>query len=137
MFLADTNIFSECAKLRPEPRVTNWIEANQETIFLSTVTLAEIQAGIMILEEGKKKDSLRLWFDVLRQDYRDSILPFDEAVALRWGELDAELERKGRKVPIEDSSLAATALQHHLTLVTRNEKDFSGTAVKIFNPWKS
>ena len=137
MFLADTNLLSESQQLQPEQKVLDWISANEDQLFLSAISIAEIRAGISALDSGRKRAKLAAWFDAVREQYRDSILAFDEATALRWGDLNAELRRKGRNLPLEDSYLAATALQHDLVLVTRNEKDFSGSGVTVFNPWKS
>ena len=135
MFLADTNIFSEMTKPRPEQRVMDWLHAQQSELLISAVTIAELQSGISQLAEGRKKRWLQQWLDQLRQDYRAAILSFDEAVAVAWGRLDAELKRKGRKLPARDSFLAATALHHDLTIATRNEKDFAAAKVNTVNPW--
>ncbi len=136
MFLADTNLLSEPRQKNPDAGVLKWLSDQEEELFISAISLAEIQSGISRLADGRKKSALQEWFDALRENHRGSILDFNEAVALRWGELDAELERKGRKMPIEDSYLAATALQYDLTVATRNERDFSEAPVKIVNPWK-
>lgn len=136
MFLADTNLLSEMRQLHPAPQVLNWLIKHEAEILISTVTLAELQSGISSLENGKRKTALQEWFDKLRGKYRDSILSFDEPVAIAWGKLDAELKRHGRKIPVRDSFLAATAHAHNLAIATRNEKDFVGTGLKTINPWK-
>ena len=137
MFLADTNIFSEMTKPRPDARVVDWLHAWQSELLISAVTIAELQSGISQLAEGRKKRRLQEWLDDLRRNYRDVILSFDEAVAVEWGRLDADLRSKGRKMPARDSFLAATARHHDLTIATRNEKDFVAAGVKTLNPWQS
>ena len=136
MFLADTNLLSEPRQKNPDVRVLKWLSDHEEELLISAISLAEIQSGISLLADGRKKSALREWYDVLRENHRGSILDFNEAVALRWGDLDAELERKGKKMPMEDSYLAATALHYDLTVATRNERDFREATVKVLNPWK-
>ena len=137
MFLADTNIFSEMTKPRPDSGVADWLHARQSELLISAVTIAELQSGISQLADGRKKRQLQRWLDDLRRDYHDVILSFDEAVAVEWGRLDADLKHKGRKLPTHDSFLAATALCHDLAVATRNEKDFVVAGVKTVNPWQS
>ena len=135
MYLVDANIFSELTKPAPEPSVLNWLTVHQSEIFLSTITVGELQSGISQLADGRKKSFLQQWLDDLRHKFHEMILDFDESTALVWGHLDANLTRRGRKIPARDSFLAASALDHRLSLATRNEKDFLGTGVEIVNPW--
>ena len=134
MFLVDTNILSESTKAAPNPRIISWIEANESSLRISTVSLGEIHYGIELLAGGRKQSILRKWLRVLRARYAGSILPVDDLVALRWGELRAAEEKRGQKMPVVDSLLAATALQHDLTLVTGNTKDFQAPGLKLLNP---
>ncbi|MEO6184077.1 MAG: type II toxin-antitoxin system VapC family toxin, partial [Verrucomicrobiota bacterium] len=120
----------------PDGRVVDWLAAHEEDLFISAISLAEIQFGISILADGKKKTPLQQWFDILREKHHGAILDFNEAVALRWGILNADLLRRGKKMPLEDSYIAATALVHDLTIATRNEPDFAEAGVRIVNPWK-
>ena len=136
MFLADTNLLSEPRQKFPDARVIEWLLAHEEELFISAVSLAEIQSGISILADGKKKIALQPWFDVLREKHHGAILDFNEAVALRWGILDADLSRRGKKMPLEDSYIAPTALVYDLAIATRNETDFAEAGVRIVNPWK-
>ena len=85
MFLADTNLLSEPRQKFPDSRVVEWLAAHEEELFISAISLAEIQSGISILADGKKKAALQQWFDILREKHRGVILDFNEAVALRWG----------------------------------------------------
>jgi predicted nucleic acid-binding protein len=136
MFLADTNLLSEPRQKTPNASVLEWLKIHEAELFISAISIAEIQFGIAQLPDGAKRRALQNWFETLREQFRDSILDFDEAVAIRWGNLNAELERKGRIIPLEDSYLAATALEHNLCIATRNEKDFNGIGVQSVNPWK-
>ncbi|MBU6402284.1 MAG: type II toxin-antitoxin system VapC family toxin [Verrucomicrobia bacterium] len=135
MFLADTNLISEARQACPQPQVLDWLSKHETDLFISAVTIAEIQSGISRLEDGPKQAKLQKWFDTLRELYRGAILAFDEPVAITWGKMNASLVRKGRRLPAADSFLAATALHHDLTVATRNERDFADAGVTTVNPW--
>src|SRR5438128_1706964 len=109
-YLLDTCAISEIFKEVPDPGVDTWWQrTNQEDMYLSVLTLGELEKGIQKLPEGKKKHSLSSWaFDVAEQ-FQERLLPVNETVALAWGTLQAETEKKGRPVPAVDSLLAATA----------------------------
>jgi toxin FitB len=112
MYLVDTNVLSESTKLSPDARILSWWEDNERLIRISVVSIGEIHYGIELLDKGRKQTELRKWFEVLRTRFAESILPFDDAVALKWGSLKASLDRQGRKLPAIDSLLAATATWH-------------------------
>jgi predicted nucleic acid-binding protein len=134
MFLVDTNILSEMTKAVPNAAVLAWLNANEPLIQISSVTIGEIHYGIELLATGKKQTELRRWLNILRNRFAGCILPFDDSVALRWGSLKASLDRRGHKLPVVDSLLSATALEHDLTLVTANTKDFLHSGVKLLDP---
>lgn len=136
-FLLDTNCISEIVRLKPEPRVLDWIEAVDEALlYLSVLTFGEIRKGLAGLLQSKRRTRLETWLEVeLRARFSSRILPIDEAVADRWGLLAAEAKRKGRALSIIDGLLAATALHHNLTIVSRNVSDFTNTQVPVLNPW--
>jgi predicted nucleic acid-binding protein len=136
-FLLDTNIPSELTRVRSEPRVEQWLDdADDDELFLSVVSVGEILKGITILPEGKRRAGLQQWLDTtLRPWFAGRILPVTEAIAERWGVLSGESRLKGKPIKMADGMIAATALEHDLTLVTRNVKDFAGFNVPIFNPW--
>lgn len=138
-FLLDTNIASELTYPRPAPQVKQWLEKmNDEQLFFSVISLAEICKGIAKLPESKKRAQLQEWLDsTLRPWFADRVLPITEAIAERMGRWAGEGEAKGRTIKIADGLIAATALEHDLTLVTRNVKDFSGFGIPIFNPWET
>ena len=136
-FLLDTNVVSELVKPKPDDRVRRWIEETNESIlFLSVLTLGEIRNGVQRLRSGRRRGRLESWLQVdLPSRFQDRILPIDSAIADRWGRVSAIAAAKGKPVPVIDGLLAATALHHNLTLVTRNSKDVSATGVPTLDPW--
>ena len=136
-FLLDTNVISELVKPRPEPRVTAWIDATDEhLLYLSVLTMGEIRKGIASLRDSARRVALEAWLDgVLALRFGDRILPVNQAVADRWGRLAAQAAMAKSPLPVIDGLLAATAVQHDLTLVTRNITDVIRTGVPLFNPW--
>jgi predicted nucleic acid-binding protein len=133
-FLLDTNVISEASKKRPNPKVMGWLQSVPSTdLFLSVIALGEIRKGIELKRSASPEDASRLeaWLEVLTLRYRSRILVFDEPVADRWGRLMAVHPR----LPVEDGQLAATALHHDLTLVTRNLRDVAPTGVPHLDPF--
>lgn len=133
MWLLDTMVISELRKQIPDPNVISWLGATSEkSLFLSVVTISEIQRGIA---GQRRKDAvfakrLQQWLEMLLRNYGDRILPVTSDVARRWGELSAAVGHDGA-----DLVIAATALQHGLTVVTRNEKHFQPLGVLLINPY--
>ena len=138
-FLLDTNCVSELVRIKPHPRVLEWMEAAEETLLhLSVLTLGEIRKGLAALPQGKRRTRLEAWLEVdLRSRFSGRILPVDAAVADRWGLLAAQARRKGATLPIIDGLLAATALHHNLTMVSRNVCDFAAAQVPVLSPWEA
>jgi predicted nucleic acid-binding protein len=136
-FLLDTNFVSELVRPKPDNNVRRWVDETDESIlFLSVMTLGEIRKGIESLQSGPRRGRLESWLQVdLRSRFRDRILPIDDAIADRWGAISSLAAAKGKPVPVVDGLLAATALNHNLTLVTRNSSDVAGTGVPTLNPW--
>jgi toxin FitB len=137
-FLFDTNIPSELIRVRPEPKVVEWIRgADDEQLFLSVVTIGGISKGFTIHPDSKRRAQLQHWLDhTLRPWFAGRILPINETVAQRWGVLDGKCQLQGMPLNVADGLIAATALEHDLTIVTRNVKDFEGLGVGLFNPWE-
>ena len=131
-FLLDTNCVSELVRVKPEPRVLEWMEAADESLLhLSVLTLGEIRKGLAALPHSRRRTRLEAWLEVdLRGRFSGRILPVDAAVADRWGLLAAAL-------PIVDGLLAATALYHNLTMVSHNVSDFAAAQVPVLNPWQT
>jgi toxin FitB len=136
-YLLDTNVVSEIVRPKPEPPVVEWMESTDETmLYLSVLTLGEIRKGVAGLTGGKRRTLLEVWLDVdLPTRFAGRILPIDAAIADRWGSIASEAKRKGRALPVIDGLLAATALHHNLTVVSRNANDFPHA--QVLNPWES
>jgi predicted nucleic acid-binding protein len=138
-FLLDTNCVSEVVRIKPEPRVIEWMEATDESLlFLSVLTLGEIRKGIAGISQGKRRTRLEGWLEAdLQTRFSGRILPIDRGVADRWGVLAAHAKTKGLSLPIVDGLLAATAVHYNLTVVSRNTSDFRNAQVSVFNPWQA
>ena len=138
-FLLNTNCISELVRPRPEPRVVDWFEATDEAaLYLSVLTLGEIRKGLAGLPQGRRRTRLETWFAVeLQSRFAGRILAIDTAIADRWGWLAAEAKHSGRSLPTIDGLLAATALHHGLTIVSRNARDFQYAHVPLLNPWEA
>jgi predicted nucleic acid-binding protein len=137
-FLLDTNIPSETVRPQPEPKVAAWLASQKiETLYLSVVTCGELCKGIAILAPGKRKTELEAWYgeDLLKK-FAGRILPLTQTIAERWGALEVQRQLSGRIIQVPDAQIAATALEHGLTLVTRNIRDFEGLGLTLINPWK-
>ncbi len=136
-YLLDTCVISELVKPRPARNVVEWVRRQDESsLFLSVVTIGEIEKGIARLEGSRRKPRLRDWVDnALSRRFSGRILSFDFETASRWGRISGEAGRKGKALPVLDGILAATALTHGLTLVTRDTGVLAPTGTEIFNPW--
>ncbi len=137
-FLLDTNVVSEWTKQRPDAGVVAWLaEADEDRVFLSVVTLAELRRGIEILPAGARRDRLDAWLsEDLPLRFEARVLPVDAGTANVWGKVMARGQAAGRPVGAMDAFVAATAEQHDLTLVTRNVADFEALNVRLINPWR-
>lgn len=138
-YLLDTNVVSEWVKPRPEPKVVNWLaDIDEDRVFLSVVTLAELRHGVERLSASRRRTRLDEW---LRHDlparFEGRVLPMDETIAAAWGVIVARREAKGRPIGVMDAWIAATAETHELTLVTRNAADFRDAVSAVLDPWAS
>jgi toxin FitB len=137
-FLLDTNVVSELMKRRPDGRVVAWVDGTpEELLHLSVITLGEVRKGIDLLaDDDPRRAALLAWLERdVRTRFAGRILPFDHAVAERWGQLEALARKRRVTMPTVDAQLAATALHHGLTFVTRNTEDVGPAGVPVFNPW--
>jgi len=132
-FLLDTCVLSESTKTDPNDGVVDWLGQTAENLkYISVLSLAEVKFGILCSPVGQRRMKLERWYEnVLRPSAADRVLLFDEATALKW----AEIKALYRNAPVLDAQLAATALTHGLTLVTRNIRDFAFAGLAVFNPW--
>lgn len=138
-WLLDTNVLSEVRRPRPNRRVVEFVsDTSSERVFVSVVSFAEIRFGLEVLADAAKRADLRNWLDhQLRPTFEGRIIEVSEDVLLQ-SRLLAERGRKRRKTyPFPDILIAATALQHGLTVATRNVADFDVMGVPSFNPWIS
>lgn len=133
-FLLDTNVISELVRPKPHPKVAAWVGATDENLlYLSVLTLGEIRKGIASLKDAARRVTLEAWLEGdLALRFAGRVLAIDQPVSDRWGRLSAEA---GSPLPVIDGLLAATALHHNLTFVTRNTRDVAETGVAVFNPW--
>ena len=132
MYLLDTNVVSELRRARPHGAVLDWIaDVPAEQVFVSAVTVGEIQAGIEITREQDevKAEELEAWLDKVLVSY--GVLPMDAPAFREW----ARLVHRRSDTMSEDAMIAATAITHRLTVVTRNVSDFSLLGVELHNPW--
>lgn len=136
-FLLDTNVISEPKQKKPNAKVLEWLDEQDESnICLSVLTICEIRKGITQLESGKKKAELEQWLEKLRNRFARRLLPPSEKTFLVRGKMCGDFENKGIVRSALDSLLEATALEHDLILVTRNVKNFQNSQVTILNPWE-
>ena len=138
-FLLDTNTVSELVSVKPNQRVIDWMDAADENrLFLSAMTLGEIRQGVAALPQSNKRTRLETWLEVdLQTRVAGRILAVDGAVADRWGWIMAQAQVKGMTLPVVDGLIAATALHHNLTAVTRNVTDFAVVGLSVINPWET
>lgn len=132
-YLVDANVLSEATKPEPDPRVLAWLVRHEREIAVDPIILGEIQFGIFLLPEGKRRARLESWFEEGIQ--RIHCLGWDAETGLRWARLLAGLRDSGRAMPIKDSLIAATALVHGLAVATLNRRDFQHSGVEIADPF--
>ena len=133
-FLLDTNVASEPTRLRPSGKVVAWLRATPSNdLFLSVITLGEIRKGIELSRTGAPHVTSRVeqWLTLVNLEYRTRVLEFDEDAADIWGRIMAAHPR----VPIEDGQIAAIAIRHDMTVVTRNVRDIAKTGARYLNPY--
>jgi len=136
-YLLDTCVLSEFTRRRPDEKVVRWLDQiADEKLFLNAITIGEIQHGIQRLPDSSRKSNLLIWMNNgLIERFGKRILSLDTATLILWGNLIARMEKSGHPMPAMDSLIAATALQHHLTIITRNTNDFQPCGVQLINPW--
>ncbi|MHC1771644.1 MAG: type II toxin-antitoxin system VapC family toxin [Flexilinea sp.] len=137
-YLLDTCILSEFTRRMPEKKVIRWVDnIDEEKLFISAITVGEIQRGIERLPESHRKTELLVWMNNdLIERFNQRILPLETQTMFLWGSLTARMENSGRPMSVMDSLIAATAFQHSLIIVTRNESDFLYCGVQVINPWQ-
>lgn len=136
-FLLDTKVICELIKVRPQPRVTSWIEStNESLLYLSVLSIGEIRGGVAALPQTKQRVTLEAWLQAnLRSRFHGRILAIDDGVADRFGLLIAQAQKNRVVLPLVDGLMAATALHHNLTYVTHNADYITTMGVGVFDPW--
>jgi predicted nucleic acid-binding protein len=134
IYLVDANVLSEPTKPAPSSKVIEWLSANQRNFVVDSIVLGELCIGILALPRGRKRMQLEEWFEALVQTI--DCLAWDAAIGRRWAKLVVDLKQKGDTMPLLDGMIAATALQHKLTIATRNTRDFKKAGVKALNPFE-
>jgi predicted nucleic acid-binding protein len=132
-YLVDANVLSEPTKPVPDVRVVNWLSDHEADYAVDSIVLGEMYLGVLAFPDGRKRARLQAWFETLAQAI--ACLPWDAAVGRRWARLVSDLRRKGQALPILDGMIAATALEHDLTIVTRNVRDFRTAGVRVLDPF--
>ncbi len=132
-FLVDANVLSEVTKPEPRASVVDWLRRNEPRLAVNGVVLGEIRFGILLLPRGKRRARLERWFEeVVRKIH---CLSWESQTGLRWAELLADLRRRGVAMPIKDSLIAASALEHDLRIVSRNRRDFEMAGLDVLDPF--
>lgn len=137
-WLLDTDVLSELRRSRPDRKVTSFVSAQTlESLHVSSVTFAEIRFGIEILEDAGRRSALQDWLaHKVRPMFESRVLGVTEDVMFRWRLMVEEGRKAGHTFSQPDLIIAATALQHGLTVVSRNERDYRRAGVPVLNPWK-
>lgn len=133
-YLVDATVLSEPTKQTADRKVVAWLTANESNLVVDPIIIGELRVGILRLPRGRKREKLEQWFESVIETI--DCLPWDVTVSRQWASLIVNLRRKGQTVPLLDGMIAATALQHDLTVCTRNTRDFSKTGVKTINPFE-
>ncbi|MEO5797643.1 MAG: type II toxin-antitoxin system VapC family toxin [Rhodoferax sp.] len=138
MIVLDTNVVSEAMKPEPHPAVRAWLNAQAaETLYLSSVTLAELLFGIAALPAGKRKDMLAQALDGLLGLFRNRVLPFDTDAARRYADLAVTAKTSGRGFPTPDGYIAAIAASRGYTVASRDTAPYAAARVPFINPWEA
>ena len=135
-YLVDANVLCESSKSHPEPAVLKWLAEHDAELHLSVLSLGAMLKGIHLMDQSNRRHQIERWYQRIERWAANRLLSMDAPVMTTWGRFYAKHQRAGRKLPLLDSLLAATALQHQLTIVTRNTTDFPDDVPRL-NPWET
>jgi predicted nucleic acid-binding protein len=137
-YLLDTCVLSEFARRLPDQRVIDWLNSiEEEKLFISVITIGEIQRGIERLPDFHRKTELLTWVNTeLLDRFAERMIPIDAPTMFMWGSLTARLEAAGQPMGVMDSLIVASALHNNLIVATRNVDDFLPGGVQVINPWE-
>ncbi|MFZ2654207.1 MAG: type II toxin-antitoxin system VapC family toxin [Victivallales bacterium] len=134
----DTCVISELIKTSPDKNVLAWFErTSEDDVHISSLTLGEIEYGIGRLPDGKKKNDIALWFRDVQEQFKEHTVPVTVEIALEWGVIRANIQKKGYDISVVDGIIAATSICGNFTLATRNTSDFRHLDLDIINPWNT
>jgi hypothetical protein len=134
-WLVDTDVICQPAKRRGDPRVIRWLEREKDECYTSAVVIAQLAYWVRT-KEGRQRQALQVWLSRLVDALQGRVYGFNVSVAPVWADQEHQLEKAGRRMPVEDSYIAATARRYGLTIATGNERDFRRPGLKVFNPFK-
>ena len=134
-WLLDTDVICQPAKRRSDPRVVTWLEREKDQCYTSAVVIAQLAYWVRT-KDGRQRRALQTWLTRLLNAMHGRIHGFNVSVAHVWAEQEYLLEKTGKRMPVEDSYIAATARRYGLTIVTGNDQDFRRPGLKVFNPFK-
>ncbi len=134
IYLTDASVLSEATRPEPDHGVLDWLRTREQELVVDPVILGDLRFGILLLPNGFRKQQLDRWFDGVVS--RVTCLPWETSTGLRWARLLADLRATGQTMPIKDSLVAATALAHGLTVVTRHVREFAKAGVPVLDPFK-
>jgi predicted nucleic acid-binding protein len=138
MIILDTNVISEAMKSQRHPAVQAWLDAQAaETLYLTSITLAEVLSGVRIMPAGKRKNALAQMRDGLMALFENRVLAFDANAAKHHAELAAVVQAAGKGFPMPDAYIAAIAFAHGFTIATRDVSPFRAVGLTVINPWES
>ena len=132
-YLVDANVLSEPTRPAPAPQVVAWLRAHERDVVVDAIVLGELTVGVLALPGGRRRRRLEQWLDAVEDTIE--CLPWDATTSRRWAQLVVNLRRRGATMPLLDGMVAATALHHGLTVVTRNTRDFRMAGVKVLDPF--
>lgn len=135
MIVLDTNVLSEPLRTRPEPRVLAWLEAVTDSVALTSISVGEILTGVRRLPEGRRREGLLAEVERSFTIYAAQVLPYDEAAARIYAQLQAVRRANGHPLSVEDGMIAAICQSRGLALATRNAKDFQALGIDLIDPW--
>lgn len=136
MIVLDTNVISEAMKPEPQASVRDWLDAQAaETMFLSSVTIAELLFGIGVLPQGRRRDNLTAALDGVLDLFEGRILPFDTVAAQRYADLAVKARAAGKGFPTPDGYIAAIAAAHGFAVASRDTSAFHAAGLNVIDPW--
>ena len=137
MIVLDTNLVSEPLKVKPSKKVMEWLDnQSAETLFITTITRAELRVGVLKLPDGKRKNELASQIEQVFDLFKDRTLAFDSSAADKLAAIVAHCEKLGKRASAPDAYIAACAVARGFAVATHNVRHFEHTGVRVINPWE-